>query len=103
MNKTLYGAGFFFQVEGSVQDLVFEDVSIALPSGNFVGLLCGFFGGEAKAMNIQSVRCSVSIGEAIPANPSGLSIGGIAGKDFSNNGIAYSSYNGYGVHLSVKK
>ena len=103
MNKTLYGAGFFFQVEGSVQDLVFEDVSIALPSGNFAGLLCGFFGGEAKATNIQSIRCSVAIGDAIPANPSGLSIGGIAGKDFSNNGITYSSYNGYGVHLSVKK
>lgn len=103
MNKTLYGAGFFFQVEGSVQDLVFEDVSIALPNGNFIGLLCGFFGGEAKATNIQSIRCNVSCGEAIPANPSGLSIGGIAGKDFSNNGITYSSYNGYGVHLSVKK
>ena len=103
MNKTLDGAGLFFQVEGSVQDLVFEDVSIALPSGNFAGLLCGFFGGEAKATNIQSIRCSVSIGDAIPANPSDLCLGGIAGKDFSNNGITYSSYNGYGVHLSVKK
>ena len=103
MNKTLYGAGLFFQVEGSVQDLVFEDVSIALPSGNFAGLLCGFFGGEAKATNIQSIRCSVSIGDAIPANPGDLCLGGIAGKDFSNKGIAYSSYNGYGVHLSVKK
>ena len=103
MNKTLYGAGLFFQVEGSVQDLVFEDVSITLPSGNFAGLLCGFFGGEAKATNIQSIRCSVSIGDAIPANPGDLCLGGIAGKDFSNNGITYSSYNGYGVHLSVKK
>lgn len=101
--EQMYVGGFFFQIEGTIQDLNFENVNINVTTrGNIIGAVAGILGGEAIAKNINVYSSSLSIGDSIVGNTGGLALGGLFGRGYAPSGeyTSYCTYNGYSINLT---